>query len=305
MATTTTKEKTKSRRRKKVIKPKKKKEKKISYHRQPEEMTLAMWQAGLRMQYGKESAFTMTNLGSHPVYSDWQVRNPDTGNAYKVAIRSRENSNNFCSCMDYKTNKLGVCKHIGFVLHKLETKRGIKRILKAGYEQPHSSIYLDYRQGRKVKLSIGSENSGAYEKIAKKYFDANLEMTAAGFSKFEKMLAEAKAISEGFRCYDDALEFVLSHRDMLARNATIDRLFKNGLASPIFNKLLSTELYDYQKHGVLFAARAGRCLIADEMGLGKTIQAIATAELYQQKFGVSKILIVCPTSLKYQWENRD
>ena len=288
--------------RKKVMKPKKKKEKKISYHRQPEEMTLASWQAGLRKQYGKNSSFKMANLGEHSIYSDWSVINPETGNTYEVAIRSRDDSANFCSCMDFKTNRLGVCKHIGFVLHKLENKRGTKRMLKAGHTQPHSSIFLDYRNGRKIKLSIGSESREAFEKLAKKYFDENLVLTTAGFSKFEKMLAEAKKISGDFRCYDDALEFVLGHRDMLVRNAKIDRLFPKGLDSPRFDKLLTVKLYDYQKKGVLFAARAGRALIADEMGLGKTIQAIAAAELYKREFGASKILIVCPTSLKYQWK---
>ncbi len=292
----------KANRRKKVMKPQKKKEKKISYHRQPEEMSLASWQAGLRKQFGKNSSFIMTNLGEHPIYSDWSVKNPETGNTYEVAIRSRDDSSNFCSCMDFKTNRLGVCKHIGFVLHKLENKRGMKRLLKAGHTLPHSSIVLDYRNGRKIKLSIGTENKDAFEKLAKKYFDKNLELTTAGFSKFEKMLAEAKKINEGFRCYDDALEFVLGHRDMLVRNAKIDRLFPKGLESPRFDKLLTVKLYEYQKTGVLFAARAGRALIADEMGLGKTIQAIAAAELYQQEFGASKILIVCPTSLKYQWK---
>ncbi|HFA50887.1 MAG TPA: ATP-dependent helicase [Bacteroidetes bacterium] len=292
----------KARPRKKVIKPKKKrKEKKISYHRQPEEMPLATWQAGLRKQYGKESAFTMTNIGGHRVFSDWSVRNPETGNTYKVAIRSRDDSANFCSCMDYKTNRLGVCKHIGFVLHKLENMH-VKRILKAGYVQSHSSIYLDYRNGRKVKLSIGTEDREEYEKLAKKYFDSNFEMTATGFSKFEKMLTEAKKINGTFRCYDDALEFVLGQRDLLSRNAKIDRLFAKGTDSPLFDKLTTVKLYGYQKEGVLFAARAGRCLIADEMGLGKTMQAIAAAELYQQKFGATKVLVTCPTSLKYQWK---
>ncbi len=38
------------------------------------------------------------------------------------------------------------------------------------------------------------------------------------------------------------------------------------------------------------------------MGLGKTIQALAAAEIMAQEFGVEKVLIVCPTSLKHQWK---
>jgi SNF2 family DNA or RNA helicase len=44
-------------------------------------------------------------------------------------------------------------------------------------------------------------------------------------------------------------------------------------------------------------------LIGDEMGLGKTIQAIAAAEILARHFGVAKVLVICPTSLKYQWQS--
>src|SRR5436853_444273 len=39
------------------------------------------------------------------------------------------------------------------------------------------------------------------------------------------------------------------------------------------------------------------------MGLGKTIQAIAATEILARHFGVSKVLVICPTSLKYQWQS--
>ena len=51
-----------------------------------------------------------------------------------------------------------------------------------------------------------------------------------------------------------------------------------------------------------FAFAKGKSIIADEMGLGKTIQAIATAELLRKERLATSILILCPTSLKYQWK---
>lgn len=60
--------------------------------------------------------------------------------------------------------------------------------------------------------------------------------------------------------------------------------------------------YPYQREGIEFAARAGQCIIADEMGLGKTIQAIGTAALLHREGFVNSVLVVCPTSLKYQWK---
>ena len=38
------------------------------------------------------------------------------------------------------------------------------------------------------------------------------------------------------------------------------------------------------------------------MGLGKTVQAIAAAEILARLFGVERVLVVCPTSLKHQWQ---
>ena len=66
--------------------------------------------------------------------------------------------------------------------------------------------------------------------------------------------------------------------------------------------LLKVPLYPYQKEGIRFAYQAGKAIIADEMGLGKTIQAIGTAELMKKNKLVGSVLIVCPTSLKYQWK---
>ena len=82
----------------------------------------------------------------------------------------------------------------------------------------------------------------------------------------------------------------------------LEQTFPEGISSPRFDKLLRVPLYGYQREGALFAARAGRCLIGDEMGLGKTIQAIAAVEIMADHFGVERVLVVCPTSLKHQWQ---
>jgi len=68
------------------------------------------------------------------------------------------------------------------------------------------------------------------------------------------------------------------------------------------NDLVKVSLYDYQREGALFAARAGRSILADEMGLGKTVQAIAAVEIMARQLGVERVLVVAPTSLKHQWE---
>lgn len=61
---------------------------------------------------------------------------------------------------------------------------------------------------------------------------------------------------------------------------------------------LALDLYPFQKAGVAYAVKNERVFIADEMGLGKTVQAIATI----QKLNAYPAIIVCPASLKFNWE---
>lgn len=282
---------------------KKRKVKKVSYHRKPDDMALDEWQIALRKQFGKDSKFTLTNLGNHPIFSDFLISNPETGNQYKIAIRSQDGTADYCSCLDFKTNRLGICKHLGFAVPKLARKRGHAKLFREGYRQTHSSIYLDYRDGREIKLSIGSKDIRKYQQLAKNYFDKNLVLTRKGFSQFEKVLETGRQINSSFRCYDDALEFILKERAKINRLNRVKRLFKDGLKSKIYDQLINLKLYDYQKEGILFAIKAGRCLLADDMGLGKTVQAIAIAEFYKKYYKINRAVIICPTSLKYQWKH--
>lgn len=44
-------------------------------------------------------------------------------------------------------------------------------------------------------------------------------------------------------------------------------------------------------------------ILADDMGLGKTVQALSFVDHFRNKHGSIKALVVCPTTLIYNWEN--
>ena len=149
-----------------------------------------------------------------------------------------------------------------------------------------------------MKIRIGADNKEEYEKLAKDYFDEDSVLKESAFYTFGDFLNQAKRISDTFRCYKDATDFILDFR---ARKARKDIVATYG--DEELDALLNANLYPYQKEGIRFAARAGKAIIADEMGLGKTIQAIGTAELLRKEGLIESVLILCPTSLKYQWRS--
>jgi hypothetical protein len=57
------------------------------------------------------SEFQVKNIGDHPLYSDFEVYNPETEKTYKVSIWDKVSSCDFCSCPDFTVNTLGTCKH--------------------------------------------------------------------------------------------------------------------------------------------------------------------------------------------------
>jgi SNF2 family DNA or RNA helicase len=276
--------------------------KKVSYLRQPDDLTTEEWQYALRKQFAEMHPFGIVKHEKKQVYGDYSVTNPSTARTYKVALRSNDNSANFCECNDFKTNGLGTCKHIEAVFYHIHHKLKKGAMLHKPYQQSYTSIFLDYRQGRKIRIRIGSENRSGYQALAKKHFDSEYRLKETEYFNFSKILSEGQAISENFRCYPDALQSVIEHRENEQRRALVREKYEKHIDNGVFDALTNAKLYPYQKEGVCFAASKGRCIIADDMGLGKTIQAIAAAELLRKETGISSVFIICPTSLKYQWK---
>lgn len=131
--------------------------------------------------------------------------------------------------------------------------------------------------------------------------DAGWVLLPERMAALDRFLAEGRSQHE-LRVYDDALNFMVGVRDQQQLQRLIKKAFPRGADSAAFFHLLKEPLHPYQCEGALFAARTGRCLIGDDMGLGKTVQAIAAAEILAKHAGIERVLVVCPTSLKHQWE---
>ena len=281
------------------------KEPKLSRTHAPTDFSPVDWQRGLRRQFGREQPFGLENLTGEPFFSEFRVSNPVSKSSYRVAIRGLGPGGNFCSCPDYSTSELGTCKHIEFTLARLQKKRGAKTAFAHGYQPAFSELYLRNDGKRSVHFRAGSDCPPALKEAAAGLFDFehNGILPDERLGEIEPFMAMASKSGHEFRAYDDALDFLAGRRDADRRTAKLEQLFPRGAADPKLLALLKAPLYPYQAEGALFAVRAGRALIGDDMGLGKTIQAIAATEILARHFGVSKVLVICPTSLKYQWQS--
>ncbi len=276
---------------------------KVPRTHKPDDIDVDEWQRLLRRQYAGTLSLTIKNIGKRPIFSEFAVANSASARTYKIAIRGLQAGENYCSCPDFSINTLGTCKHIEFVLLNLRKRSGAKKAFKEGCDIPYSEIYLSYGLRRQVKFRAGTEIPAEIKPLIRKYFDGNnnlRESHIADFSSFFDQLPQKN--KHEIRCYDDVMAFIAELQDMAHRSNIIRQRLSEGPNSQLLDNVIKTRLYPYQREGAFFAAKAGRALLGDDMGLGKTIQALAAAELMARLYHIEKVLIICPTSLKYQWK---
>lgn len=268
-------------------------EKKLSNVVKPESMTAEEWQKELRRQFVEREPLSITPDADEAAYGVFDVRNPKTKNSYKVVYRGIDSKWNYCSCMDFKTNRLGTCKHVEAVRKWLESHHKNAAVV----NPPYSSLYVSYKEGREVCLRIGSSHWAEMKVLAAEWFTEDGKALPGTLTRMPVFIAKAKEIEPEFRCYPDVTDYLSEIKDAQYRER-----YLSSMADKNMDSLLKTTLYPYQKEGIRFAFSKGKSIIADEMGLGKTVQAIGCAELMRKAGLISSVLVLCPASLKYQWK---
>lgn len=137
-------------------------------------ITLEQWQATLRKQAAEKETFGISEDADTDETGCYQVINTITRNIYKVIYRGEKNPWNFCSCMDFKSNQLGTCKHIEAV--KLWLDKNKKKV--CSQLPAYTSVYLSYTGKREVCIRIGTDNRTAYRNLAAHYFSPDGKLQA-------------------------------------------------------------------------------------------------------------------------------
>lgn len=279
----------------------------------------------LRQQRARTEV-VVEHVSGDPTFGTWGAHTISDAGAklrpYRVHLRSTRERINACSCPDFASNRLGTCKHIEAVLHRLK-----KRKLNAP-EPAQPVVYLSWGRGRPLDdLTLDGEDQAtsapSFElrpdsgprialrrpsriddpelvRLLDRHFDANGNLHGSlpdAWSALERDLGERTDVHLGddARVHAQRLMTDLAHVQRKAR-------IQSGIAR-IGGHLpgIRARLYPYQTEGVAFLASSGRAVLADDMGLGKTLQAIAAARWLLDHEGVERVLVVCPASLKRQW----
>ena len=102
---------------------------------------------------------------------------------------------------------------------------------------------------------------------------------------------------DGVVCSAEAAPHLQTIRDEHAQAAAIVER-SQATDAPLEVRGLGGELQPFQRAGVRYLLERRRAFLADEQGLGKTIEAIAALE----HDGAYPAVVVCPASLKRNWE---
>ena len=100
----------------------------------------------------------------------------------------------------------------------------------------------------------------------------------------------------------DETELVVQLEEKYQRLREFDKINNIDPPDHLQNVLRPYQVAGYQWLNYLHEISWGG-ILADDMGLGKTVQALSFLEHYKAEHGKLKALVVCPTTLIYNWEN--
>jgi len=249
-----------------------------------------------RRQRAREQKMRLKSMNPKQLWTDYIITNRMSGKSYRVALRGWEPGQSYCTCPDFRKNTLGTCKHILYAL-----KRGRVKFTKVVWNTPATvediGVYLCYGKHRELRLLLPDDLEPAVQALLSPLKERAIDDPR----DLLRRIGQVERLGIDVTIYPDAEEYI---RQWLFQNrmaAVTEDIRRNPAGHPLRSTLLKTELRPYQLDGIAFAAGKGRAVLADDMGLGKTIQGIGVAELLARHASVSRVLIVCPASLKSQW----
>jgi len=249
-----------------------------------------------RKEKAKKEKMSLTSMNEDQLWTDYTVTSYSSGKTYRVALRGWEPGESYCSCPDYKINTLGTCKHIMYT-QEVVKKLFPKEIREKPYKQNNIAVHLRYGKDVELRLLAPDALDPEAEEIIKPLRNRVITDIPDLLARIGKLEQSGHEVT----IYPDTEEYINNLLFRRKIQKKVDEIRSNPRHHPLKKSLLKIELLPYQLDGIAFAVGARRAIIADDMGLGKTVQGIGIAELFNIEVGISRVLVICPASVKSQW----
>ena len=251
-----------------------------------------------REERAKTERFKLRTANSKVPWTDYLITSAASGKTYRVALRGEERGQSYCSCPDFRTNTLGTCKHIMYALRRVRGKFPSSELHKP-YRRKELSVHVQYGERASLQLGVPDRLAPELEPIVRPLIGRPIEDARDLLHRVGRI----ERLGHRVNIYPDAEELIQQRLFQDRIRSLIDEIRKSPSTHPLRKTLLKRELLPYQLDGIAFAVGQGRAILADDMGLGKTIQAVGVAELLARQAGISRVLVICPASLKSQWRS--
>lgn len=251
-----------------------------------------------RQQRADEEKMQLKSIDPQQPWTDYTVTSRQSGKSYRVSLRGFEPGQSYCSCPDFRVNRLGTCKHILHAQGKVK-KRFSNAKLAQPYQRKNLSLRVDYGPQLGLRFNLPHK----LDPEAKRILGALRDRTFDDVDKAPKLLRRLERAGHPVHVYPDAEEFIEQRLLQQRLSSAAAEIRSDPARHPLRQQLLKTELLPYQLDGVAFAVGAGRAVLADDMGLGKTVQGIGVAELLARFTDIRRVLVICPASVKSQWHS--
>ncbi|MGH6928889.1 MAG: DEAD/DEAH box helicase, partial [Dongiaceae bacterium] len=246
---------------------------------------------------------------AQPIFGRFRVRSA-AGGSYEVEVRSLDRPLNSCGCADHRVNGLGTCKHIEGVLAWLR-RRGARAYAAAAQTgSPRVELFLARNGGATPRVLWPKEARAtkAARAVLSAYADADGTLHDASPQAVQGVMGilatSGSTVEAQVRMSHYLVPWIDAADRRAARDEVKNKFLRDVEAGRETLDILKHPLLPYQSQGMLHLAFGERALLADDMGLGKTIQGIAACELLRRLRSIERVLVVCPASLKGEWEDQ-
>lgn len=251
-----------------------------------------------RKERARTEKMKLRSVDPSKPWTEYTITSAESGKTYRLMLRGGELGQSSCSCPDFRSNRIGTCKHIMHALEKVK-RRFPAAVRGRPYKCEQLLLHMNYGHELSLGLEVPDRVSAEVRKILRPIRDRAID----DVHKLVKIIGRLERVGEEVTITPDAEEYIQQQLFQDRIQERVAEIRKDPANHPLRTELLTAELLPYQLDGIAFAVGAGRAVLADDMGLGKTIQGVGVAELLAREADICRVLVICPASLKSQWRN--